>query len=51
LEGGLASVVTASGTAAISNSIIGFIEKQVTILWLLVSLYGGTYNLLAVNLA
>ncbi|HCO85999.1 MAG TPA: bifunctional O-acetylhomoserine aminocarboxypropyltransferase/cysteine synthase, partial [Arenibacter sp.] len=49
LEGGLASVVTASGTAAISTALLVLLKTGDHIV-ASSSLYGGTYNLLAVTL-
>ena len=49
LEGGIASVVTASGTAAISTALMVLLKAGDHIV-ASNSLYGGTYNLLAVTL-
>lgn len=49
LEGGIASVVTASGTAAISTSLLVLLKAGDHIV-ASNSLYGGTYNLLNVTL-
>lgn len=49
LEGGIASVVTASGTAAISTALLVLLKTGDHIV-ASSSLYGGTYNLFAVTL-
>ncbi|MCP4975699.1 MAG: O-acetylhomoserine aminocarboxypropyltransferase/cysteine synthase [Maribacter sp.] len=49
LEGGIASVVTASGTAAISTALLVLLKSGDHIV-ASNSLYGGTYNLLSVTL-
>ncbi|WP_271856388.1 O-acetylhomoserine aminocarboxypropyltransferase/cysteine synthase family protein [Patiriisocius marinus] len=49
LEGGIASVVTASGTAAISTALLTLLKAGDHIV-ASSSLYGGTYNLLSVTL-
>jgi len=49
LEGGIASVVTASGTAAISTTLLVLLKSGDHIV-ASNSLYGGTYNLLSVTL-
>ncbi|MDX1362767.1 MAG: O-acetylhomoserine aminocarboxypropyltransferase/cysteine synthase family protein [Arenibacter latericius] len=49
LEGGIGSVVTASGTAAISTALLVLLKTGDHIV-ASSSLYGGTYNLLAVTL-
>ncbi|WP_434036966.1 O-acetylhomoserine aminocarboxypropyltransferase/cysteine synthase family protein [Formosa sp. 4Alg 33] len=49
IEGGLAAVVTASGTAAISTTLLTLLKAGDHIV-ASSSLYGGTYNLLAVTL-
>ncbi len=49
LEGGIASVVTASGTAAISTALLVLLKAGDHIV-ASSSLYGGTYNLLSVTL-
>ncbi|SHJ21842.1 O-acetylhomoserine (thiol)-lyase [Arenibacter nanhaiticus] len=49
LEGGIGSVVTASGTAAISTALLVLLKAGDHIV-ASSSLYGGTYNLLAVTL-
>lgn len=49
LEGGIAGVVTASGTAAISTALLVLLKAGDHIV-AASSLYGGTYNLLAVTL-
>ncbi len=49
LEGGLASVVTASGTAAINTTLLTLLRTGDHIV-ASNSLYGGTYNLLSVTL-
>ncbi len=49
LEGGIASVVTASGTAAISTTLLVLLKAGDHIV-ASSSLYGGTYNLLSVTL-
>tara|TARA_B110000459_G_scaffold158023_1_gene173158 strand:+ start:254 stop:1552 length:1299 start_codon:yes stop_codon:yes gene_type:complete len=49
LEGGIASVVTASGTAAIATSLLTLLKAGDHIV-ASSSLYGGTYNLLSVTL-
>ncbi len=49
LEGGIASVVTASGTAAISTALLVLLKTGDHIV-ASNSLYGGTYNLLSVTL-
>ena len=49
LEGGLAAVVTASGTAAINTSLLTLLRSGDHIV-ASSSLYGGTYNLLSVTL-
>jgi O-acetylhomoserine (thiol)-lyase len=49
LEGGLAAVVTASGTAAISTTLLTLLKAGDHIV-ASSSLYGGTYNLLSVTL-
>ncbi|NER18827.1 O-acetylhomoserine aminocarboxypropyltransferase/cysteine synthase family protein [Spongiivirga citrea] len=49
LEGGIASVVTASGTAAISTALLVLLKVGDHIV-ASNSLYGGTYNLLSVTL-
>ena len=49
LEGGLAAVVTASGTAAISTALLTLLKAGDHIV-ASSSLYGGTYNLLSVTL-
>ncbi len=49
LEGGIAAVVTASGTAAISTSLLTLLKAGDHIV-ASSSLYGGTYNLLNVTL-
>ncbi len=49
LEGGIASVVTASGTAAISTALLVLLKSGDHIV-ASSSLYGGTYNLLNVTL-
>ncbi len=49
LEGGIASVVTASGTAAISTTLLTLLKAGDHIV-ASSSLYGGTYNLLSVTL-
>ena len=49
LEGGIAAVVTASGTAAIATSLLTLIKAGDHIV-ASSSLYGGTYNLLSVTL-
>jgi len=49
LEGGIAAVVTASGTAAIATSLLTLLKAGDHIV-ASSSLYGGTYNLLSVTL-
>lgn len=49
LEGGIAAVVTASGTAAISTTLLTLLKSGDHIV-ASSSLYGGTYNLLSVTL-
>ena len=49
LEGGIAAVVTASGTAAIATSLLTLLKSGDHIV-ASSSLYGGTYNLLSVTL-
>ncbi|WP_281846852.1 O-acetylhomoserine aminocarboxypropyltransferase/cysteine synthase family protein [Olleya namhaensis] len=49
LEGGIAAVVTASGTAAISTTLLTLLKAGDHIV-ASSSLYGGTYNLLSVTL-
>ncbi|WP_029037233.1 O-acetylhomoserine aminocarboxypropyltransferase/cysteine synthase family protein [Salinimicrobium xinjiangense] len=49
LEGGIAAVVTASGTAAISTTLLTLLKSGDHIV-ASSSLYGGTYNLLGVTL-
>lgn len=49
LEGGIAAVVTASGTAAISTALLTLLKAGDHIV-ASSSLYGGTYNLLSVTL-
>ena len=49
LEGGIASVVTASGTSAISTTLLTLLKSGDHIV-ASNSLYGGTYNLLSVTL-
>ncbi|WP_299208139.1 O-acetylhomoserine aminocarboxypropyltransferase/cysteine synthase family protein [uncultured Dokdonia sp.] len=49
IEGGLAAVVTASGTAAINTALLTLL-KQGDHIVASSSLYGGTYNLLSVTL-
>ncbi len=49
IEGGLAAVVTASGTAAINTTLLTLL-KQGDHIVASSSLYGGTYNLLSVTL-
>lgn len=49
LEGGIAAVVTASGTAAISTTLLTLLKTGDHIV-ASSSLYGGTYNLLSVTL-
>lgn len=49
LEGGIAAVVTASGTAAISTTLLTLLRAGDHIV-ASSSLYGGTYNLLSVTL-
>jgi len=49
LEGGIAAVVTASGTAAIASSLLTLLKAGDHIV-ASSSLYGGTYNLLSVTL-
>lgn len=49
LEGGIASVVTASGTAAINTALLVLLKSGDHIV-ASSSLYGGTYNLLSVTL-
>ena len=49
LEGGIAAVVTASGTAAINTALLTLL-KQGDHIVASSSLYGGTYNLLSVTL-
>ena len=49
LEGGIASVVTASGTSAISTTLLTLLKSGDHIV-ASSSLYGGTYNLLSVTL-
>ena len=49
LEGGIASVVTASGTAAIATTLLVLLKARDHIV-ASNSLYGGTYNLLNVTL-
>ena len=49
LEGGIAAVVTASGTSAISTSLLTLLKSGDHIV-ASNSLYGGTYNLLSVTL-
>lgn len=49
IEGGIAAVVTASGTAAISTTLLTLLKAGDHIV-ASSSLYGGTYNLLAVTL-
>ncbi len=49
LEGGIAAVVTASGTAAINTALLTLLKSGDHIVASR-SLYGGTYNLLAVTL-
>ena len=49
LEGGIAAVVTASGTAAIATSLLTLLKAGDNIV-ASSSLYGGTYNLLSVTL-
>ena len=49
LEGGIAAVVTASGTAAIATTLLTLLKSGDHIV-ASISLYGGTYNLLSVTL-